>query len=119
MLKPEFVDYLIEAWDFLFKARLMEADANLILYAIGVVDVACGVLCMSRNSAKIFIHLALWGAATALVRYVAKGEAGIPQILLRAGHAGVPLYFTLKIMAGNAPKITFSPLMKKPIRGKA
>ncbi len=74
-------------------------------------------MALTRNSAKVLLHMALWGAATAFIRYVAKGNNGIPQALLRAGHAGVPLYFFAKLLMQSNFKIP-SPLGKIISRGE-
>lgn len=59
--------------------------------ALGFIDVALATLVLIRPRRSLLLWMAIWGAVAALSRVTAHGWSWIPETLLRAGNAGVPL----------------------------
>lgn len=93
-LHPRFIDYLLMAERRLLGGALglQESAAQMMLYAIGAVDVACAFwLIAGRMRRGLLLHMAVWGVVTACSRAVHSGEHGIHETLIRAANGGVAL----------------------------
>lgn len=89
---PTFVDLLSGAWSRFFGLSLVQEHAVVLLWIIGVVDLVCAALVLwPRATRKIAWYMVLWGAVTALSRFVQWGAPGWPAVLLRASHGLLPL----------------------------
>lgn len=92
---PDFIDYLIEGFQLIFKLRLSESIAKNLLLIIGVIDILVGAMVGARNFRPVFLYMAIWGFLTAVYRPIYHGVDGIIPFIIRSSHYFVPLYFLL------------------------
>lgn len=89
---PAFIDLLSGAWRRFFGLSLDQEHAMGMLLVIGVVDLLCaGLVLWPKLTRKIAGYMVVWGAITALSRFVQWGSPGWPAVLLRASHMLLPL----------------------------
>ncbi len=105
-LHPRFIDYILYADQRLFGLGLEQEGAELLLRLIGIQDVVLALLVLTgRDFRRVLGWMALWGAITALSRFVQGGQGALHQTLIRTANAGLPLVLLLlsqrKSMNGN------------------
>jgi hypothetical protein len=92
LLKPLFVDYILEGASSLFAFEMVETTAYNWLYLIGVLDILVGLGALFFRSINVFIYMAVWGLITAACRYLYHGDLGILPMLIRSAHWSIPLF---------------------------
>lgn len=91
-LEPAFVDFLLLAHRKLLGGALEQGLAERLLVVIGGADLACAGAVLFLRWRALWAWMAFWGALTAGARIVHAGvENGLPETLLRAPHAFLPL----------------------------
>jgi uncharacterized membrane protein YphA (DoxX/SURF4 family) len=89
---PPFLDLLINTSSQLFGARLSETTARHCLTAIGGLDLAVALACLTTRSPTVACWMAFWGISTAASRIVANGwHPSWHETLTRIPHFGVAL----------------------------
>ena len=94
-LNPAFVDLLIGSANNLLGWAMSQSTATIMLYVIGVIDIALAVALLARRWRSVAGYLAFWGIVTACSRVTAAGLVGFaaayPETLIRAANGGAPL----------------------------
>ncbi len=88
---PKFVDYIVVVGR---KWHLWQTDAAGALdamWVIGVVDIAVGLSIIARPTRPVAMHMAFWGAVTALSRVLYADLGASYEVLIRAAHFTLPL----------------------------
>lgn len=76
--------------------QLEPATTEILLRAIGIVDIAVSVLILlPRSKRAAAAYMTVWGLATASVRTISGGWAEYPETLYRLAHGAVPLALLL------------------------
>ncbi|WP_373523964.1 hypothetical protein [Aquiflexum sp.] len=90
-LHPRFIDYLLISSENTLGLRIKQSTAEILLKAIGSLDILAAVsgLIFSKNA--IFYWMAFWGFITAFARVTELGLGLFPEVLIRAGHYLVPI----------------------------
>jgi hypothetical protein len=88
---PHFIDLIIVANRKLLPFPATEAFASNALVIIGILDIICGVVVLRRPYRWMLGYMVFWGAMTAWSRFVFAGVAGLPDVLIRTPHWGIPL----------------------------
>jgi hypothetical protein len=95
-LHPGFVDFLLIADLRLVGAGLDQHTAEILLRAIGIVDlVVAALLLTGRDWRPVLGWLAFWGFVTAGSRMVQGGEGALHHTLIRAANGGLALVLLL------------------------
>lgn len=94
---PRFIDLIIGSAENLAGWRVTESQAESILTAIGIADVAAAVLVLVivKPSPALLWWMAVWGLITAFSRVTCLGWDAYREVLLRATHVVVPLVLVL------------------------
>ncbi|MAT70283.1 MAG: hypothetical protein CMJ58_12260 [Planctomycetaceae bacterium] len=88
---PVFVDLLLDFARRWLRFDMPEQSARWLLTAIGVMDVAVAVLCVTTRWRGVLLWMAAWGLVTALSRVAANGWFWWHDVAVRAPHFAVPL----------------------------
>ncbi|SMF28605.1 hypothetical protein [Pseudobacteriovorax antillogorgiicola] len=91
MMHPKFIDFIIVANTKFPWLPATEGFARNALIAIGLIDIVVAMLVMMRPSLWSLGYMAIWGALTAGARVIFADIQGIPDMILRAPHWGIPL----------------------------
>lgn len=89
---PKFIDMLIVSFDRILEIDLPQSTAEMMLTAIGWIDIAVGVLVVAGRFRSVVLYMAFWGLITAFARVTTFGvERGWIPMAIRFAHFGVPL----------------------------
>ena len=91
LLEPEFVDLLIAGGQTILGVDFDQPTAELMLYAIGCVDLIVGIAIVTTRPRNVALYMAIWGLVAATSRIVHSGPPDFAQFLLRLPHCSVPL----------------------------
>lgn len=94
-LRASFVDLLMGTVESLFGMRLGQDTVEMLLPAIGAIDIALAGAILVCRSRVVAAYMALWGVATAASRIVHAGLDNYLETLLRTPNGGVPLVLFL------------------------
>ncbi|WP_442509617.1 hypothetical protein SH528x_001200 [Novipirellula sp. SH528] len=75
--------------------QVEQVVAERVLWAIGLIDIAAGVLLIATRWRAVPVYMACWGVITALSRMTAFGVDAWPETLIRAANGGVPFGLVL------------------------
>lgn len=91
MKHPKFIDLVIVASHRILNFRLSESLAQSSLVLIGLVDLLLAALVLFKRSKPILYYMSFWGLVTASSRIVYGGWLGVPDMMIRCAHWGVPI----------------------------
>lgn len=93
---PEFVDFIIRIFRKYFSLNISQSDAESMLRAIGLIDVALGVSLLFESNRQVLLYMAFWGFLTAIVRiFYSPSIPGLESALIRSANGGAPLVLWL------------------------
>lgn len=94
--RGDFLDLLIVTAQSLFDTRLAESTAQMLLLAIGLIDLVAAVLIVVRRWRPVAVYMAAWGFITAAARLIALSpDRGWYEFAIRSSHWVLPLVLIL------------------------
>ncbi len=108
-LEPRFLDLLFAAYRETTAAELPQATAELLLRAIGALDLVVAAMIVALRWRSIAAWMAFWGLLTATSRMVHSGWGNWAETLLRAPNGMVPLAL---VFAFALPRLTPPPVQR-------
>lgn len=92
--EPRFIDYLLVSLGRIGISTFAESQAVILLYGIGILDLAAAALLLffkSKHRRVVLIWMAGWGAITAFSRITYGGFGNGHEVFIRASHFLLPL----------------------------
>ena len=96
---PQFVDFILRICRNYFGMNLSQAQAESMLGAIGLIDLALGLSLLFEPNRQVLLYMAFWGFLTASIRiFYSPSIPGLEGALIRSANGGAPLILWLFAM---------------------